>query len=139
MASARKLAYTAYLRSEHWANLIRLKSTHGGDQCLGCRRYDGLHLHHMVYRERWEDALLTDLCWLCPNCHQRFHAKHKAMHPAALTMNSTELERMTLAVINPAEIRRQAKQRRVARKALERKLGTLRTIPSYTGIKVINP
>lgn len=93
--SPRKTAYDIYLRSEHWANLICLKSTIGGDQCLNCRRYDGLALHHMIYRERWEDALLTDLVWLCPLCHRQFHRKHRAMLPNALEMSQAELLRQT--------------------------------------------
>lgn len=93
--SARKIAYDLYLRSEHWANLIRLKSTDGGDQCLNCRRYDGLVLHHMIYRDRWEDAKLSDLVWLCSRCHHQFHRKHRAMLPNALELSQAELLRKT--------------------------------------------
>jgi hypothetical protein len=67
----RKSAYQEYLRSEHWSNLKAI--TKKPPECSGCARAVPLQLHHLYYRETWQDSCPKDLLWICAECHTLFH------------------------------------------------------------------
>ncbi len=67
----RKAAYQEYLQSEYWANLKAI--TKKPPECSGCARAVPLQLHHLYYRETWQDSCPKDLLWICAECHTLFH------------------------------------------------------------------
>jgi hypothetical protein len=73
--SSRKQAYQQYLQSEHWQVFKLSKILQEDKTCLACNSWEHIQLHHMIYRDRWEDAELEDTVWLCMKCHKIFHLR----------------------------------------------------------------
>jgi len=68
-----KVRYALYVQSDHWRQLRAEKLQEHGYFCNRRKSDHRLQVHHMIYRERWEDALLSDLEVLCRRCHKSEH------------------------------------------------------------------
>ena len=68
-----KEAYRRYLLSEHWRHLRLQALIRDGYHCSRCPQTHHLEVHHRLYRDRWQDAVLADLETLCSVCHEREH------------------------------------------------------------------
>lgn len=76
----RKEEYKVYLESPHWKALRGEALVRDGRKCTRCGSTVILQVHHMIYRTRFEDSLLSDLITLCKECHQAEHGlKRKIM------------------------------------------------------------
>lgn len=65
--------YAEYLASAEWAALRRDVIARDGEWCRRCFTRRGDVVHHLTYR-RVGDELLTDLMYLCTECHDWAHA-----------------------------------------------------------------
>jgi hypothetical protein len=72
--AGRKAAYAEYLKSDHWKTLKVQKALVEPRQCVACPEKK-VQLHHMLYRELFEETRLEDTCWLCRECHRTFHLR----------------------------------------------------------------
>lgn len=68
-----KAEYQEYLKSDQWLALRRRVIERDGRKCTRCPSRERLQAHHLFYRDRWEDAELSDLVTLCRDCHEREH------------------------------------------------------------------
>lgn len=64
--------YQKYLQSAHWRAIKRDYAKQFKRICYLCASVDNLELHHVTY-ERIGAELLTDLAYLCENCHGFIH------------------------------------------------------------------
>ncbi len=64
--------YLAYLESEHWKALRKLKLDATGRICQCCGKRGKIHVHHIRYR-KYYDCTLDDLAVLNEDCHNDFH------------------------------------------------------------------
>lgn len=66
--------YRDYLQTEHWQDVRRRykESRFGRWGCQVCGGRDGLQLHHKTYKRVGRERL-TDLIYLCSNCHEKAH------------------------------------------------------------------
>jgi hypothetical protein len=78
--TASQKAYRKYLLTDHWKALRERALERDGRKCtydLGdgfiCEDTDRLNVHHVVYREKWEDTRLEDLQTICRTCHRIEH------------------------------------------------------------------
>ncbi len=71
--SGGKAAYQEYLKSDHWRNLRRIVFERDGHKCSRCPFRVLLHVHHTIYRARFEDTQPEDLIILCKKCHLAEH------------------------------------------------------------------
>lgn len=95
--SARQIAYHEYLRSDHWRDLKKRKKEETPKVCAACGDKEKIQLHHMRYRETFEETELRDTCWLCKGCHTSFH------HRAGMRVkdcNDSKLLLKTILIIN---------------------------------------
>ena len=70
------MSYQDYLKSADWKKKrMRKFNRYGGKKkrCAICAATDKLHVHHLVYRDRLEDAEDNDLRILCEDCHKAAH------------------------------------------------------------------
>src|SRR6478609_642490 len=82
----KQIAYRVYLKSPHWAALRLEVLNRDGYKCCRCSRTKlTLHVHHKLYREKFEDSITDDLITLCEICHKEEHGiiklKHKVIKP----------------------------------------------------------
>jgi len=64
--------YKTYLASHDWKRKKRRKYRYTR-WCAICGRSGGLHVHHLFYRPRLQDAQQSDLRVLCGRCHKLAH------------------------------------------------------------------
>ena len=64
--------YQKYLQSSHWRKVKAQYKKRYKYVCYLCGATDILHLHHVTY-ERIGNENLTDLVYLCENCHSFIH------------------------------------------------------------------
>jgi hypothetical protein len=65
--------YREYLLSPEWAQVReRFRKSKLPQQCQVCKCKENLHLHHKTYARLYNERL-TDLCWLCADCHDWVH------------------------------------------------------------------
>lgn len=71
--------YTEYLKSEKWAKIRQQKALEQNYTCEKCGKVvkKGFHIHHKTY-ERFTNEPLTDLMFLCKDCHNSLHIDLKA-------------------------------------------------------------
>lgn len=67
------LAYTQYLRSDHWAAVRQVKISSAGGACACCGSTLSLHVHHREYPKKRLDIKPSMLVVLCKRCHERLH------------------------------------------------------------------
>ena len=67
------ITYIEYLSSEHWRDLRRRKSK---TECVACGVDKNLELHHKTYKRIGAEKL-TDVVWLCGDCHEKVHLYFK--------------------------------------------------------------
>lgn len=72
-------SYKEYLKSSDWrvVKLRKLKSRMPY-RCYCCNTYKNLDLHHISYTRLGREKL-SDLTWVCRNCHELIHKKSKAL------------------------------------------------------------
>lgn len=70
--------YTEYLQSSQWQTKRKQKAEEQNYTCQIChKRIDkGFHIHHKTYR-RFKKERLTDLMFLCEDCHEQVHKTQK--------------------------------------------------------------
>ena len=69
--------YRDYLKTDHWKNTReRYKQSKFKYKCIACGTDKKLNLHHKSYK-RVGNERLTDLVWLCEECHLKVHVKEK--------------------------------------------------------------
>jgi hypothetical protein len=64
--------YEAYLKSDHWQRVRRLKFARNGARCEECGGRSRLEVHHLSY-DRLGRERLEDLKVLCRACHASAH------------------------------------------------------------------
>ena len=72
IAALRRLAYWAYLRTNHWFRIKSLALERAGHQCALCPCTTRLEVHHKSYARRGFEAP-EDVVVLCQDCHARHH------------------------------------------------------------------
>jgi hypothetical protein len=72
-ATRRQKAYREYLKTTHWKHLRKAAIERDGGHCVRCPSDDRLQVHHLIYRGKPEDTLLSDLETLCRKCHRLTH------------------------------------------------------------------
>lgn len=65
--------YSAYLKSEKWAEKRKLVLDRAGGICEGCLTARATQVHHLSYQHVF-DELLFELAAVCDDCHTRAHA-----------------------------------------------------------------
>lgn len=69
--------YKDYLKTEHWKNIkMKMKNSKYKYMCYSCKSKTKLQLHHKSYK-RVGNEKLTDLIWLCEDCHKKTHEINK--------------------------------------------------------------
>jgi 5-methylcytosine-specific restriction endonuclease McrA len=68
----RSMPYAEYLRTPEWRNRRRDKIRAAGRRCERCRAQGVLHVHHLTYDRRGQEAW-SDLLVLCRSCHMAEH------------------------------------------------------------------
>jgi 5-methylcytosine-specific restriction endonuclease McrA len=74
------MSYSDYLKSLDWQEKRSQKLNRKGGKlkrCAICASVDQLQVHHLIYRDRLEDANQNDLRVLCRECHQTVHHLHR--------------------------------------------------------------
>lgn len=66
----RQMEYERYLQSQRWCTLARAVRMRAKGKCEICLRADGEQCAHLTY-DRIFNELMTDLLWLCKNCHRK--------------------------------------------------------------------
>lgn len=67
------LAYEKYIKSKHWAALKGEKAKLARKRCAICYLHCGhIDCHHLRYGNLY-DVKVTDLVWLCRECHSIAH------------------------------------------------------------------
>lgn len=68
--------YTEYLQSPQWREKRKLKAEEQNYTCEICHKVvrKGFHVHHKTYRH-FMDEPLSDLMFLCEDCHMKLHEK----------------------------------------------------------------
>ena len=74
----RRQAYNAYMKSDDWRHIRKIKLQFADHLCEQCRRPaspgNPLDVHHLTY-DRFGHENLTDLQVLCKPCHNRAHGR----------------------------------------------------------------
>lgn len=69
--------YEAYIRSPAWAEVRRRRLQIDGGLCVMCKRPVGgaveWNTHHLHYRTLGHEDVITDVCTLCKDCHDKIH------------------------------------------------------------------
>lgn len=66
------VGYKNYLKSKHWMMKKKEYSKEYERVCSCCGGKENLHLHHLTY-DRIGNEPLTDLVYLCKECHTKLH------------------------------------------------------------------
>lgn len=69
----RQISYQEYLKTEHWKQLRHSVLSRDGFRCTRCLSRCRLQAHHLIYRDKFEDSIPTDLTTLCRRCHKLEH------------------------------------------------------------------
>jgi len=64
--------YEEYLKTKHWTNIKKLMYKTFYYQCSACKKKKDLAVHHLTY-ERVGEEKLSDLIYLCRDCHKSIH------------------------------------------------------------------
>lgn len=70
------MTYADYLKSPDWRKKRNQKLNRQGGKkrrCAICADTKNLHVHHLVYREKLEEAEPNDLRIFCAQCHETAH------------------------------------------------------------------
>lgn len=89
LVNKRQKDYRKYLESPHWAALRDAALERDHHACVDCGSTELLQVHHLTYRDRFEDTLLVDLKTLCKICHRKQHG----FSPNWFARKAEELER----------------------------------------------
>ena len=70
--------YEAYLKSDEWRQLRTRKAIQMNYTCENCGKYVlyGFHIHHRTYKRLYHERL-SDLQFLCAECHDELHRRKK--------------------------------------------------------------
>ena len=70
--------YNEYLQSPEWKEKRRLKAEEQNYTCEICHKIvrKGFHVHHKTY-SRFMNESLSDLMFLCEDCHMKLHKKRE--------------------------------------------------------------
>lgn len=73
-----KEEYIEYLQSNQWQAKRRLKAKQQNYTCQKCHKkiLKGFNIHHITYK-RFKKERLSDLMFLCEDCHKSFHKNRK--------------------------------------------------------------
>lgn len=67
--------YKEYLSTNHWLKVkTKMRKSKYEYRCYCCGKNKTLQLHHKTYKRVGKERL-TDLIWLCADCHQKVHNK----------------------------------------------------------------
>lgn len=71
-----KVEYEEYLKSSQWQTKRRRKAQEQNHTCEICKKKVtvGYHIHHKNYK-RFKKERLSDLMFLCEDCHTNIHSK----------------------------------------------------------------
>lgn len=73
----RQRAYSHWLEGPVWAKLRAQAKKRDGQRCQDCGSTKNLVVHHIRYRDDWDDTRLEDLVTLCKPCHKKRHRRNK--------------------------------------------------------------
>lgn len=77
---SKRETYEKYLQSNHWKGLrLKVFKVYGRKCFYHQDRVEGIHVHHMKYREFLEDCTERDCVPLCQECHTEAHSKQKEL------------------------------------------------------------
>lgn len=71
--TTRQAEYREYLSGEHWESLRSRALERDAGACVICRSTEKVQVHHIRYREKWEDGQLEDVQTLCRKHHRLEH------------------------------------------------------------------
>lgn len=69
----RQVEYAEYRKTPHWRRLRKAVIKRDGRKCTRCLSRHMLQAHHLIYRDRFEDSVPSDLVTLCQGCHKKEH------------------------------------------------------------------
>ena len=79
-------AYKSYLTTKHWKEIKReCKEIGLFEKCIICGK-KSRDIHHLNYKNLFNEDILKDLVPLCGKCHKMVHEKMKAQEYKDLTM-----------------------------------------------------
>lgn len=79
MASAFKKRYEEHLQSDKWKAIRKTKAEEQHYTCESCGKVVlvGFHIHHKTYKNLGNEPL-SDLMFLCEDCHKQIHIELNA-------------------------------------------------------------
>lgn len=60
-------------RQKNWKKLTSAVTRRDGRSCRSCGALRALDLHHILMRSLGGKDELTNLCWVCRDCHKAIH------------------------------------------------------------------
>ena len=72
----RHISYKSYLNSSHWKEKRKEFKKCYIRACVICGTNENIELHHITYKNIGKERL-SDLCFLCRDCHESVHNKTK--------------------------------------------------------------
>jgi len=70
----RKMPYSEYLKTTHWAMLKKAALSIAAHSCAMCHKNDTeIHVHHICYDNRGHEDVYKDVECLCAICHKGTH------------------------------------------------------------------
>ena len=82
--------YMRYLQSPRWRTLARAVRMRAKGKCEICLRADGEECAHLTY-DRIFNELMTDLLWLCKNCHRELDERIRLPVAVELTLQQKKI------------------------------------------------
>ena len=124
--------YQKYRRSKYWKSLRKRCYEYYNGECVYCGNSDKIHehivlsMHHLNYRNFYQERIGIDVILICKSCHFK---KHKKIW--------MRIKPKPIAVISPKEKLRRKKLGETMRKNLQG--GKTITDPRYNETSLIKP
>jgi 5-methylcytosine-specific restriction endonuclease McrA len=99
IAGLRRLPYSSYLKTNHWACIRAFALERAHHQCALCPTTSPLDVHHRSYQRLGFEAP-EDLIVLCRECHDRHHQRLRLAG-----VRATNHEPIAAPMVSAAEIR----------------------------------
>lgn len=112
--------YESYLKSEHWQNIkVECLISKQFEKCKICGK-KRIQIHHLHYRNKFNEDIFKDLVPLCGKCHKMVHDKLKAEKIKSQTMSEFNTMFVT-PTYKKTKKERQCASRRARRKMINKR------------------
>lgn len=86
-----KIKYQSYILSPEWEHKKKYtrrlyEQLHYPIECVRCFSVYKIQLHHNYYPTELDDANLSDLDWICVDCHQLWHSRYPGVFQNKATL-----------------------------------------------------